>query len=203
MAGSLGAVAKIAEKTKCPALLSRIVGQGTHGHEAHHFEPLEPRELIQQAGQGVWSHAALLGLGRAVDLHQNPLPTPLRHPAVEIGGEIDPVDRMNEPKASGCVTRLVPLQRAHQVPLDRHLWQRLLLLQRFLDPVLSYIPESCRDGRPHCLRPVRLGHRDDPHPMPPPSQRLVTSHLIPHGGQPARKVWEIHNPLIYLRMVRY
>jgi hypothetical protein len=110
---------------------------------------------------------------------------------------------MNEDESPGGVFGLVALQGTHQVPLDGHIEQGLLLLQRLLNPILAYVPEPSGKGGTHGVRTVGLGDGHDSHTVAPPAYLLVSSHRIAHGGQPAREAWEFHNPLIYLGMLGY
>jgi hypothetical protein len=89
------------------------------------------------------------------------------------------------------------------VPLDGQIGQRLLLLERLLDPILTYILEASRDGRPDGFGAMGLGYPHDAHRMPPPAGRLTSGHRLAHKGQPSREAWEVHNPLIYRGMLGY
>jgi hypothetical protein len=76
-------------------------------------------------------------------------------------------------------------------------------VQRFLNPVLPDIPQSGGDGGPHRFGTMRFGDRNDSNSVAPPACLLVSSHRLTYSGQPGREAWEVHNPLIYLRMFRY
>jgi hypothetical protein len=108
-----------------------------------------------------------------------------------------------EHESPGGVFGLIALQCSDQVPVDRQIDHRVLLLQRFLNSILADIAQPSRNGGPHGLGTVRLGHRHDSDGVAPPPDLLVSSHRLAHSGQPGREAWEVHNPLIYLRMLRY
>ena len=92
----------------------------------------------QQRRQRLGGDATLLRLGRAVHLHQDPLPAPISRTAVELGGKIHAINGVDDGEPAYGVSRLVTLQRADQVPLDRHIGQCLLFLQGLLDPILTH-----------------------------------------------------------------
>jgi hypothetical protein len=124
-------------------------------------------------------------------------------PAIELGSEVGAIHRVNEDESPGGVFGLVALQRPDQVPLDGDIEQRILLLQRLLDPILAYVSQSGGNGGTHGLRTVRLGDSHNSHAVAPPADLLVSSHRIAYSGQPGREAWEVHNPLIYLGMLHY
>jgi hypothetical protein len=125
------------------------------------------------------------------------------HTAIEVGGKVRAIHRVNEDESPGGVFGLVALQRTHQVPLDGHIQEGLLLLQCLLHPILAYFSEPSGKGGTHGVRTVRLGDGHDSHAVAPPADLLVSSHRIAHCGQPGREAWEFHNPLIYLGMLGY
>jgi hypothetical protein len=110
---------------------------------------------------------------------------------------------MNQGESSGDVPRLIALERSNQVPFDGELWKQLLLLKRLLNPVLTDVPNSGRHRSTHCFWAMGFGDCNDFDLMTPPASLLVSGHRFTHSGQPSRKAWEVHNPLIYQGMLRY
>ena len=88
----------------------------------------EAADRVEQRRQAAGLDPALLRLVGAVHLDQDRLPVARGRPAVELGGQIDPIDRMDQGEPAHRVARLVPLQRADEVPATRHAGERLLLL---------------------------------------------------------------------------
>jgi hypothetical protein len=203
MPGTLRGIAQLAQEAKRAALLGSVVGQGAHGHEALHLDAFQYPELIQQHGKGSRLHPALLRLSRTVDLYQDRLTVTRDYPAIELGGEVGAIHRVNEDESPGGVFGLVTLQRANKVPLDGYIEQCLLLLQRLLNPILAYFPDPSGKGGTYRFRTMRLGNSHDSDPVAPPADLLVSSHRIAHSGQPGREAWEMHNPLIYRGMLGY
>src|SRR3954465_9865583 len=110
---------------------------------------------------------------------------------------------MNQREASHHLTRLVALQTPDQVPFDRKISQRVLLLERLLNSILSDVAKARRKRRTNRFRPVGLRDRHDAHRVLPAPNRLALGHRSPYGGQPSREAWEVHNPLIYQGMLGY
>jgi hypothetical protein len=110
---------------------------------------------------------------------------------------------MDKTEMADRASSFVALQSADEVPLNRQIAGGFLLLERLLDPILPHIADPrCYRGS-DCFRAVRLGHTDDAHWMPPSPGCLAAGHSLAHKGQPVRQAWEIHNLLIYWRMVGY
>jgi hypothetical protein len=203
LAALLCCVPQLSQQTKRATLLSGVFGERAHGHQSPYLDALEPSQLLEQVRQELGAYPALLGFPGTIHLDQHRLAIVCLHPPVELGCEVSSINRVDERKPAGGMPGLVPLQRADQVPFDRGLRQRGLLLQRLLNPVLTDIPEACRSRCPHRLETMRLGNRYDPDRVVPTSGQLTTSYNLAHGSQPARKAWEIHNPAIYREMLRY
>jgi hypothetical protein len=110
---------------------------------------------------------------------------------------------MDESETADRASSFVALQSADEVPLNHQIPEGLLLLERLLDPILPHIAEPRCYRRSDCFRAVRLGHTDDAHRMPPSPGCLAAGYSLAHKGQPVRQAWEIHNLLIYWRMVGY
>jgi hypothetical protein len=201
--GTLRCITQLPQESKRAALLGVILGQRAHGHESLHLDAIQKPELIQKRGKGRRCHPTLLRLSRTVDLYQDRLAAPRGCPAIELGSEVGAIHRVNEDESPDGIFRLVALQRTNQVPLDGYIEQRLLLLQRLLNPILAYVPEPSGKGGTHGFGTVRLGDSHDSDAVAPPADLLVLSHRIAHCGQPAREAWEVHNPLIYLGMLGY
>jgi len=77
-------------------------------------------------------------------------------------GQLEPVHRVDPVEEPRRVPGLVGLEPADQVPGHRTA-ERLDLLARFLDAVLSQGRDTCRDGHPDTLGVHRLGDRDEEH----------------------------------------
>ena len=122
--------------------------------------------------------------------------------AVELRRQVEPVDRVDQGEASDCVARLVALERADEVPVDTHVGERFLLLQRFLDPVLPDVRQPGSHRGPDRFRAVGLGDRDDPHRMGPAADGLVRRHGLADPGETAGEGREVHSLGIYLGLGR-
>src|SRR5918995_1885265 len=199
---ALTRIPELPEQCERTPLFRLIFSQSAHGHQTSDAKPSELPKLIEQDSQSGRHHPTLLGLIGAVDLHQNILgysgPA-----AVQLSGQVDPVHGMDESKTADRASSLVALQSADEVPLNRQIAGGFLLLERLLDPIFSHIAEPrCYRGSDR-FRAVRLGHTDDAHRMPPSPGCLAAGHGLAHNGQPVRQAWEIHNLLIYWRMVGY
>jgi hypothetical protein len=110
---------------------------------------------------------------------------------------------VNEREAPHHVPSLVALQGADQVPSDRQIRKRLLLLKRFLNPILTHIRQPRGHRGADSFRTMRLGDSHDAYGVLPTCGGLGSGHGITYGGQPSRQAWEVHNPLIYRKMVGY
>jgi hypothetical protein len=64
------------------------------------------------------------------------------------------------------------------------------------------VKTRCQGGSDR-FRTMRLGDAYDPDRMAPSSCCLASGHSVAHDGQPVRQAWEIHNLLIYRRIVGY
>jgi hypothetical protein len=87
---------------------------------------------------------------------------------------------MDQAEMADRTARFVALQGADQVPLHSQITGGRLLLERLLDPVFSDVVEPrCQSGSDG-IRPVRLGHTDDPHLVPPSPRCLASGHSFAH-----------------------
>ena len=204
MPRGLPCIAQLSQEPKGAALLGVIMGQRAHGHQAQNLQAVELRQMVQKGREFLRRDAALLGLPRTVDLNQDALPAVgACDSPVELGGKVFPVERMNQREPSDYVPRLIALQRADQVPLGREPGERVLLLKRLLHPVLADVPKSRSDCRLDRLGSMRFGDTHHSDGMLPPTRGLAPGHRFTYYGQPGRKAWEVHNPLIYRGMLGY
>jgi hypothetical protein len=178
-------------------LLGRILSQCTDGHQTLHLQPLEAAELVQEVRQISRRHTALLRLGGTVYLNQHRLTIAGRHPAIQFGRKLRTIDRVDQHETSGRMSRLVSLEGPDQVPIEREIRERILLLYRLLDPVLTDVTKTSVQCGSDGIGTVTLGHRNNAHWMPPPSRRLASCHCVVHGSQPSRYGREIHSLTIY------
>jgi hypothetical protein len=110
---------------------------------------------------------------------------------------------MDETETPSGAASFIALQSADEVPLDPQIAGGFLLLESLLNPILSDILEPrCHSGSDR-FRTMRLGDANNPDIVAPASCRLAPGHSVAHDGQPVRQAWEIHNLLIYKRIVGY
>ena len=179
------------------AAFSGIVGQGAHCHQPTELETLQVFHSIEQLEQLRGDYPALLRLIRAVYLHQHPLGCRRGHPTVELGRQIDPVDRVDQAEAAAGVARFVSLESADQVPLHRQIHHRVLFLERLLDPIFPDVAKPGRDRGPYRFGPMGLGDRDDLDWVGPSPDRLMPGRRLSDLGQVTGQVREVHSLGIY------
>jgi hypothetical protein len=198
----LSDVPQLAKEDERTPLFRLIFGESAYRHQAAYANASELPELIKQGRQPFRRHSTLLRLGGAVDLDQNVLHCSGTTP-VELTCQVSPVHGMDEPETADGAPSLVALETADEVPLDLHSSGAFLFLQRLLDAIFSDVVEPrCHSGS-HSFWAVRLGHPNDPHLVAPAPGCLAAGYCVAHEGQPFRQAWEIHNPLIYWRIVGY
>ena len=117
----LRGIPQLAQQPECLPLFRGVLGERAHRHESAHVQSRpEPAMASSSAGRPVRLHPTLLRLAGAVHLDQHPCRAPASDPAVQLGGQLASVQRMDQREPPGRVPGLVALQRADQVPLDRH-----------------------------------------------------------------------------------
>ena len=128
---------------------ARVVRQRAHRHEPAHLEAGAGRRCASSsAGSPSGSTPPFCGSSLQLTWTSTACRSPPADAPVELGGQVEPVDRMDQGEAAHRLPRLVPLQRADQMPVDPDAGERVLLLQRLLHPVLAHVRQPGRRPRP-------------------------------------------------------
>ena len=80
---------------------------------------------------------------------------------VQPAEQVEAVDRLNPARTRGGLLRLVGLQVADEVPLEREIAQRVDLVEAFLNAILAEVALAGRRGRAHGVGIERLGNGDE------------------------------------------
>src|SRR5215471_6569037 len=184
------ALAQFPKRAKPAPRLFWTLGNGRDRHEATRAEVAQARNGVDQRAETVRSHAALGRLGPEIHLEQN-----VDHPvlslgaAVQLAGQLDPVDGVDHVEERDGVPRLVGLQRADEVP-GHGVSERLHLGLGFLYAVLAEGSEAGRERLPDPLDLHGLGGTDEQHVVGlPPGPLRRPRHPFAHPLEVALDVF--------------
>ena len=172
----------------------RLVGvECRHGHQAAQIERRQREHVVDELRQCRRLDSALLRLRRAIHLQQHPLPRAGHHPPRDVPREVGPVHRVNQREPARDEPGLAPLHRADEVPANLDAGKRILLLDRFLHPVLAHVAQAGREGLAHRVGRMRLRDRDDGDGMAAPRPGQAAVDRLADGRQPVNQVMGCHN----------